>query len=150
MKMIVRMAAVPAALLALCIGSSAAAQMSAATTGLDNNGHLQAVPLPVGEAFAYARLTSGVQVCVGGVTKNLIFYGPDTVRVNANLGENYWTAPSLAVIGKPQLILFTLSETGETLTIKSAKLRIEIRKATGAAACRGGERSTARRRPQDS
>jgi hypothetical protein len=58
MKKIGGMAAVRAALLALCFASSA----PASTTGLDKNGHLQAVSLPVGEAFAYARLTSGVQV----------------------------------------------------------------------------------------
>src|SRR5688500_20345435 len=118
MKLFGPMAAVPAALLALCFGSSAAAQLSAAAspsrqppaaaTGLDNNGHFQAVSLPVDEAFAYARLTSGVQARAGGITKQVIFYGPDTVRVNANQGENYWTAPSLTVIGKPQLIPFTL------------------------------------------
>lgn len=142
MKTIGPRAAVPAALLSLCFASSAATQLSAAAspsrqapaaaTGLDNNGHLQAVSLPVDEAFAYARLTSGVQVRVGGITKQVIFYGPDTVRVNANQGENYWTAPSLAVIGKPQPIPFTLNETDDTLTINSAKLRIEMNKATGA------------------
>ncbi len=36
------------------------------------------------------------------------------------------------MIGKPQLIPFTLNETGGTLTINSAKLRIEISKASGA------------------
>ncbi len=127
-----RMTAVQGALLALCVGRLAVAQTSASTTGLDDNGHLRAVSMPVGEGFAYARLTCGVQVRVGGVTKNVIFYGPDTVRVNANLGENYWTAPSLAVIGAPQPVPFTLAATGDTLTIDSAKLRIEVRKATGA------------------
>jgi alpha-D-xyloside xylohydrolase len=132
MKMIGRVFAMPAALLALCVASYAAAQVSAAATGLDDKGHFQAVALPAGEAFAYARLVNGVQVRVGGIAKNVIFYGPQTVRVNANLGENYWTAPSLAVIGKPQLVPFTLGETGGALTINSAKLRIEIDKASGA------------------
>jgi alpha-D-xyloside xylohydrolase len=103
----------------------------AGKTGLDGNGHLKAVVQGDG-AFAYARLVDGVQVRVGGVTKNLIFYGPATVRVNANLGENYWTARSLAVIGKPQAVPFRISETAATLTIASAKLRIEVSKATGA------------------
>lgn len=130
------------ALLALCVGSTATAQISAtespshqlasAATGLDHNGHLQAVSLSDDKAFAYARLASGVQFRVGGVFKDVLFYGPRTVRVNANLGENYWTSPSLVVIGTPQLIPFALSETGDTLTMKSAQLRIEISKATGA------------------
>src|SRR4051794_40144003 len=84
---------------------------TAGRTGLDGNGHLKAVVPPGDSAFAYARLADGVQVRVGGVTKNLIFYGPATVRVNANLGENYWTARSLAVIAKPQAVPFRISET---------------------------------------
>jgi alpha-D-xyloside xylohydrolase len=67
------------------------------------------------------------------MSQNVIFYGPQTVRVNANLGENYWTAPTLVIIGTPQLIPFALSETGHSLTIQSAKLRIEGIKTTGAA-----------------
>jgi alpha-D-xyloside xylohydrolase len=141
MKVVDPIAAVSAALLVLFSGSPAFAQISAAgpsrqaspaATGLDKNGHLLAVSSPVNEAFSYARLTSGVQVRVGGITKQVIFYGPTTVRVNANLGENYWTAPSLVVIGKPEVIPFALSETDDTLSINSAKLRIEINKATGA------------------
>jgi alpha-D-xyloside xylohydrolase len=128
MKIIEGMAAASVALLALCFGSSAAT----AATGLDDKGHLQAVSPRVDAAFAYVRLTSGVQVRVRDVTKNVIFYAPKTVRVNANLGENYWTALSLVVIGTPQLIPFTLSETDHALTIQSAKLRIEVNKTTGA------------------
>ena len=101
-------------------------------TGLDRNGHLLSVSLPEGAAFTYARLASGMQWRVGGVTKQVIFYGPGTVRVNATLGENYWTAPSLAVIGKPQRIAFTITEAGDSLTIHSARLRIQVSKATGA------------------
>jgi len=119
-----------AALLALCVASTAIAEVP--VIGLDANGHLQAASLPAAPAFAYARLANGVQFRIGEVAKSVLFYGPRTVRVNANLGENYWTAPSLVVIGKPQLLAFTLDETSDTLTMKSAQLRIEIGKATGA------------------
>ncbi|MDY6948378.1 MAG: glycoside hydrolase family 31 protein [Pseudomonadota bacterium] len=105
---------------------------ASAVNGLDGNGHLQSLALPVDQPFAYARLSSGVQFRAGGITKNVIFYGSETVRVNANLGENYWTAPSLAVIGQPQRIPFTLGETDDELTIRTAKLRVEISKASGA------------------
>jgi len=105
---------------------------SAGRTGLDGNGHLKAVVPPGDSAFAYVRLADGVQVRVGGVTKNLIFYGPATVRVNTNLGENYWTARSLAVIARPKAVPFSISETAATLTVASAKLRIEVSKANGA------------------
>lgn len=128
-----RNAALSAALLALSAAHGSAAQTApSSNTGLDARGHLQAIAIPGQKSFAYARLREGVQLRVGGLTKNLIFYGPAIVRINANLGENYWTAPSLAVIGKPQPIKFTIAETADRLTIRSAKLRIEVSKANGA------------------
>jgi alpha-D-xyloside xylohydrolase len=100
-------------------------------TGLDQRGHLFAVT-PPSAGFGYARLREGVQIRVGQIVKNLIFYGPTTLRVNANSGENYWTAPSLAVIAAPQPVIFTTSETTDTLIVRSAKLRIEVSKKSGA------------------
>jgi alpha-D-xyloside xylohydrolase len=73
-----------------------------------------------------------VQLSVGGITKNIIFYGPDTIRVNANLGKNYWRAPSLVVIGRPTPVPFSLTETPTKLLIISAQLQVEVSKATGA------------------
>ncbi len=125
-----------AALLALSIAPASARALdvaeSAASTGLDARGHLQSVMPGAASGFAFARLAQGVQIRVGDITKNLIFYGPATLRVNATLGENYWTAPSLAVITKPQSVAFTVSDTADTLTIRSAKLRVEVSKANGA------------------
>jgi len=105
-----------------------------ASSGLDKNGHLLAVPFAAGaqDGFAYARLQHGVQFRAGGMTKNVIFYGPDTVRVNANLGANHWTSPSLVVVEKPGPVAFELEEGADTLTIKSAKLRIAIDRKSGA------------------
>ncbi|MCW3849531.1 DUF5110 domain-containing protein [Sphingomonas sp. LB-2] len=100
-------------------------------TGLDANGHFRAVALPP-SGFAYARLREGVQLRVNGVSKNLIFHAPDTVRVNTTLGENYWAAASLVVTARPQAVPFSISETPATLTIVGEKLRIEIDKASGA------------------
>ena len=114
------------------IAGSAAANAKEIPTGLDANGHLRAVAPKGGRAFAYQRLADGVQLRVNGVTKNIVFYGPDTVRVNANLGENYWTAPSIVVVKKPQSVPFTITETPRTLAIIGQKLRIEVDKATGA------------------
>jgi alpha-D-xyloside xylohydrolase len=105
---------------------------AAAQTGLDANGHLLQASLPASAGFTYARLQDGVQFRVNGVTKNVLFYGPDTVRVNANLGRNYWTAPSIVVVAKPQPVPFTLSETATALVVNSARLRIEVNKASGA------------------
>lgn len=103
-------------------------------SGLDANGHLAAIPLaaPSPSAFSYTRLEHGVQVRVGGVTKNVIFYGPTTVRVNTTLSENYWRHPSIVVTHKPAAIAFTTRDTASALTIESKLLHIAIDKASGA------------------
>lgn len=101
-------------------------------SGLDENGHLQAAPIAGSDGFGYVRLQHGVQFRIGDVVKNVIFYGPATVRVNANLGKSHWTSPSLVVVGKPGKIPFDLVERENTLTINSARLRIEIDRKTGA------------------
>jgi alpha-D-xyloside xylohydrolase len=111
---------------------SACPRGSVARTGLDERSHLCAVGRAATAGFGFVRLEQGVQIRVGDVVKNLIFYGPATLRVNANLGENYWTARSLAVIAAPQPVAFTLADATDTLTIRSAKLRIEVAKANGA------------------
>ena len=95
-----------------------------AASGMDKNGHLLSVPFAAPDGFGYVRLQHGVQFRIGGVTKSVIFYGPDTVRVNANLGENYWTSPSIVVVGKPARVAFELEDRADKLTIKSARLRI--------------------------
>ncbi|MGW8392649.1 TIM-barrel domain-containing protein [Pseudoduganella sp. HUAS MS19] len=114
-----------------CPQPSCAKAAGASSKGLDKNGHLLAVPLAMRKGFGYVRLQHGVQFRAGGVTKNVIFYGPDTVRINANLGENHWTSPSIVVLGKPASVAFELEEGAETLTIRSARLRIAIDRKTG-------------------
>ena len=121
---------------ALGVASSASAGMPTpqlrTVTGLDRNGHLESVGDTSPGGFHYTALRDGVQLRINGVTKNIIFYGPDTVRLNANLGENYWAAPSIVVVGKPQPIPFAITETATTLAIVDRALRIEVDKATGA------------------
>ncbi|HWU81288.1 MAG TPA: TIM-barrel domain-containing protein [Caulobacter sp.] len=122
-------------LAAACIlVSAASAQTGAdrsAPLGLDANGHLQAVPVAQATGFTYVKLRNGVQIRLNGVTKNVVFYAPETIRVNANLGRNYWTAPSLVVPTKPVPVSFAVEDTSTALVLKSAKLRVEISKATG-------------------
>ena len=125
--------AILAATLALATLYPLAAQAAEpAPSGLDQNGHLLALPVAARDGFAYVRLAHGVQFQAGGVTKNVIFHGPGTVRVNANLGKNHWTSPSLVVVGRPAAVPFELEEGSGTLTIKSAALRIAIDRKTGA------------------
>jgi len=101
-------------------------------TGLDGNGHLVHVEAAPVAGFTYTQLRDGVQFDVAGVTKQVIFYGPNTVRVNANLGENHWAKPSIVVVQKPRDIPFTLKETPGLLTVSSQQLSIVIDKTTGA------------------
>ena len=110
----------------------AATAAAALPTGLDGNGHLLSTGAPRSASFQATRLQDGVQLSLNGVTKNIIFYGPTTVRVNANLGQNYWRAPSIVVTGHPTPIPFSLIDMSDKLVIASAKLRIEVDKASGA------------------
>lgn len=114
--------------LALSLATAAVA----APTGLDSSGHLDAVVAPKGAGFAYAELENGVQFSLGDVTKNVIFYGPKTVRVNANLGGDHWQHPSIVVIGKPGKVAVAVEDSADELVLKSAELRVVVSKKTGA------------------
>lgn len=105
---------------------------SVPVTGLDSLGGLSAVVNPDAATFSFIELENGVQFRLGPVVKNILFYGTDTVRVNANLGRNYWTNPSIVVVHGPKSIPFTVSDSDGTLTVSSAKLRVEVDKASGA------------------
>ena len=61
--------------------------LQAAPNGLDDNGHLMVVEAKT-DGFSCTRLENGVQLRVGESVKNVIFYGPSTVRVNENRGQN--------------------------------------------------------------
>jgi len=102
--------------------------------GLDSAGHLQAVALAIAPAdgFAFVRLEHGVQLRVAGLTKNILFYGPGLVRVNANLGASHWDHPSLAVVAQPAAVVFTVQESAESLTVATERLRVVADKRTGA------------------
>lgn len=123
---------IPILALALACSTVLGPVVHAAPSGLDTNGHLLAASLEGRDGFSYARLQHGVQFRVGDVVKNVIFYGPGTVRVNANLGRNHWTSPSLVVVDKPGGVPFELEDRADTLTIKSTALRVAIDRKTGA------------------
>jgi len=106
--------------------------LQAAPSGLDRHGHLQAVETAGEGGFTCTALENGVQLHVNGLTKNVIFYGPLTVRVNENLGRSCWEHPSIVVVAKPAAVPFKVQETAETVTIVSANLQIRADKKTGA------------------
>lgn len=106
--------------------------LQAAVSGLDEFGHLQAVATSGNDDFSCTRLENGVQLNIDGVTKNVIFYGPSTIRVNENLGRSYWAHPSIVVVGKPADVPFKVQEAADTVTIVSDKLQVKVDKKTGA------------------
>jgi alpha-D-xyloside xylohydrolase len=110
----------------------------AAPTGLDKVGQLQPV-VQASDGFSCVRLEHGVQLRANGVTKNILFYGPATVRVNANLGETYAIQPSIVVVGNPEAVKFDVKESADALTLTSPKLRIVADKKTGAVAFYGAD-----------
>ncbi len=110
-----------------------------AATGLNAAGQLQAVaPAPAG-GFSFSRLDGGVQFRVNGITKNVIFYGPRIVRVNANLGQPHTTQPSLVIVAPPSPPAFTLGDSPDSLVIASAALRVVVDKKSGAVAFFGAD-----------
>lgn len=116
----------------LVLSSSLALQ--AAPTGLDKVGQLQPVVQAAAAGFSFVRLENGVQLRANGVTKNILFYGPTTVRVNANLGETYAVQPSIVVVANPDAVKFDVKESADALTLNSPKLRIVADKKSGAVA----------------
>lgn len=138
-------------LLLLATAIAASTSLRAATTGLDSNGHLQSVECAATtQGFAFTRLENGVQVRVAGHTKNILFYGPGTVRVNTNLGENYWEHPSIVVIAPPAKVPLGIDESGDALALDSGKLKITVDKRTGALAFHDAAgRLFTRERPED-
>ncbi len=104
----------------------------AAPKGLDQNGHLKTVESSAKNGFSFVQLENGVQLHIGDTVKNVIFYGPATVRVNENLGQNFWKHPSIVVVGKPAAVPFKVKEAGNHITIVSDRLQISADKKTGA------------------
>ncbi len=105
-----------------------------AASGLDAAGQLHAVVPATATGFAFTRLDHGVQFRVNGVVKNVIFYGPETVRVNANLGQPFTTQPSLVIVSQPAAVTFAVEDSPASLTIRSDKVRIVADRQTGALA----------------
>src|SRR6185436_9723996 len=100
--------ALTAVALVCSIASGAAAALP---TGLDPAGQLRTVA-PTGPTdFSYARLENGVQVRAHGLWKNVLFYGPATVRVNTTRGESFTHLPGIVVVAPPASVPFELQDT---------------------------------------
>lgn len=123
---------VAAAAIAMFAGAPALAEQPSPPTGLDPLGQLSAAAPSSDAGFRFQRLRNGVQFQLNGVTKSVLFYSPTVVRVNANLGQSYWTARSLVVIRGPETVDFTVRETSGSVELAGRKLRVVIDKQTGA------------------
>lgn len=106
--------------------------LQGAVSGLDPYGHLQAIEHSEDKEFSCSVLENGVQLCVGNIFKNILFYGPSTVRIQENLGRSYWLHPSLVIVGKPAAVPFRVQEAQDILTLVSEKIQIQADKKTGA------------------
>jgi len=106
--------------------------LQAAPTGLDKNGHLDAIGNVEKSGFSWVRLENGAQLHINGIVKNVLFYGPTTIRVNENRGKSYWKHPSIVVLTKPMVIPFKVQEAADNITIVSDKLQVRANKETGA------------------
>ncbi|HEY8966040.1 MAG TPA: TIM-barrel domain-containing protein [Candidatus Methylacidiphilales bacterium] len=102
-----------------------------APSGLDANGQIQAITSPSPSGFAFTRLQSGVQIRVGDLTKNVLFYGPSTVRVTAVLDEAYLKQPSIVVVQSPSEAGPEVKESPSALTLSTPKLTVSIDKGSG-------------------
>ena len=115
---------------AVLLGSAKAAVLPA---GVDHADQMVVVkPCGADQGFSWTQVQNGIQICVGQTVKNILFYGPRMVRVNANLGRVHTIQPSLAVIAHPTATPFKVEDKDQQLLVSSAQLRISIDKQTGA------------------
>ena len=131
-----RRSAVLALAAALALAGLMPAQ--AATTppsGLDQAGLLVPAAPSASPSFSHVKLRDGVQIRVNGMIKNVLFYGPDIVRVTTVLdGANpvHTVQPSLVVVSQPESPAFTIKETPDALRLVAKTLVVEITRTSGA------------------
>jgi len=82
--------------------------------------------------FSWTELQNGIQFQLGQTVKNVLFYGPRIVRVNANLGQAHKVQPSLAVIAHPVSVPLHVQDDGPQLVVSSGRMMVGIEKKTGA------------------
>ena len=111
--------------------------LAAAPSGLNPAGQLQVtteIASAKPDAFAFTPLEHGVQIRVGATVKNILFHGPDIVRVNANLGRPHTAHPSLVVIKPAGDTRVQIKDSAAQLEISSSALVVRVDKKNGALA----------------
>ena len=105
---------------------------AAPVSELDPQGFLKPEVKRVKDGFGFERMENGIQIRVGDVYKNIVFYGPKTVRVNSSSGKSYWKHPSLVVVTEPASPRLGINEDNDAITIRSGnELVIKVDKKTG-------------------
>lgn len=107
------------------------ARPAGAAPAVDAPDQLQLVA-SAANAFTFARVDSGLQFRLNGVTTRVLFYGPEIVRVNANLGPSHTRQPSLAIVRPPAAVPFQLLDAPDTLRLAGEKLQVLVDKRSGA------------------
>lgn len=121
--------------LGLIASALLASNAFAKPTGLDPAGQLvltEKLASAKSNAFAFDELENGVQVRLGETVKNVLFYSPNIVRVNANLGKLYTKVPSLTVVLPPPKMAFRIKDSAISLELSTASLRVIVDKKSGA------------------
>ncbi len=87
----------------------------------------------IGHVFAqsFEKSTNGVAVNIQGLTVEVQFYTPTTVRIiKSKQGEKYINK-SLSVIAEPQTVKFTARKSGNSIKLESSQLHVDIDQNTG-------------------
>ena len=82
-------------------------------------------------AVAFEQTPTGVVIRQGDIRRTLEFYGPQTVRVKTDLGRDHWQHPSLAVIAKPEVVAYDVSETPEAFLVRGPAFTVRVDRAHG-------------------
>ena len=112
---------------ALAVAAIASGCQIKAPSGLNKHAQLQLASKSKNVAgLEVTHLQDGVQIRVGKVVKNVIFYGPETVRVNANFGKPLTEQASLVVVDNPNAPELKITPDDGGVQISSDKLVIKV------------------------
>jgi alpha-D-xyloside xylohydrolase len=79
-----------------------------------------------GQSQTYDRTALGVKTTIDFTEIEIQLFNPSTVRILKNPKDKSYTKHSLSVIETPQKTSFTINQAGDILTLKTAKLKVDI------------------------
>jgi alpha-D-xyloside xylohydrolase len=84
-----------------------------------------------GNAQSFQKTDLGIKTTINKVGIEIQFYSPSTVRVLKWPEGKTFTKESLSVIKAPEKTAFTVNKTGEVVSLKSEKLKVNLDMKTG-------------------